>query len=104
LHANGTIPVALLGTTEFDISTVDASSLAFGPAGGPWTAAIHDLGVPGVLDDHSQDMNGDGVADLVSHYRVPDLAFVDGDEFGCLVGYTLDGSVFEGCDPITTRP
>ncbi|MEJ2482337.1 MAG: hypothetical protein P8049_04255 [Gemmatimonadota bacterium] len=104
LNAGGTIPVALLGTAEFDVTTVDAASLAFGPAGGPWTPPIHDLSVPGVVDDHMQDVNADGIADLLTHYRLLDLAFADGDELGCLAGQTLARTPLEGCESITTRP
>ncbi|MCL7938001.1 MAG: hypothetical protein M8860_13005 [marine benthic group bacterium] len=104
LNANGTIPVAILGAAEFDVTTVDPLSLAFGPADGPWTSPVHDLGIPGVFDDHLQDVNEDGFIDLVTHYRVPDLAFVDGDELGCLTGATLGGDALRGCDPVTTKP
>ncbi len=102
LNAGGTLPVAILGTAEFDVTTVDPPSLAFGPANGPWTAPVHDLGVPGVVDDHLQDVNEDGYSDLLTHYRVPELAFTDGDELGCIAGLTLGGEVLEGCDSITT--
>jgi len=104
LHADGVLPVALLGTEEFDVLLMDATSLAFGPEGGPFAAPIHDLGVEGVLADHLKDVNLDGWTDLVTHYRVADLAFESGDESACMVGSSLGGLELMGCAPVVTRP
>ncbi len=104
LNAGGVLPVALLGTEELDVLSVDATTLAFGPAGGPFTAPIHDLGIEGVLTDHLKDLDLDGRLDLVTHYRIADLEFEDGDEFGCMTGFTQEGLALEGCAEIYTRP
>ena len=104
LQAGGVLPVALLGSEEFDVLLVDATSLAFGPEGGPFAAPIHDLGVEGVLADHLKDVNLDGWTDLVTHYRVGDLAFASGDESACMVGTSLGGLELMGCAAVVTRP
>ena len=104
LNAGGVLPVALLGAEEFDVLLVDATSLAFGPEGGPFTAPIHDLALEGVLADHLQDVNLDGWTDLVTHYRVADLAFESGDESACMVGTSLGGLELMGCSAVVTRP
>ncbi|MGW8282374.1 MAG: hypothetical protein ACWGON_03645 [Gemmatimonadota bacterium] len=104
LNAGGVLPVALLGTEDLDVLSVDVTTLAFGPAGGPFTAPIHDLGIEGVLADHLKDLNLDGRLDLVTHYRIVDLGFEDGDEFGCMTGFSLEGLALEGCTEVFTRP
>lgn len=104
LNAGGVLPVALLGSEEFDVLLADATSLAFGPADGPFTAPMHDLGVEGVLADHLQDVNLDGWTDLVTHYRVADLGFEPGDESACMIGTSLGGDELMGCAAVVTRP
>ena len=95
--SNGVVPVAILGSASFDVTTVDASTLNFGPDGaGPG----HDLTDLDVLADHYEDANGDGYMDLVSHYRQKDIGLVVGDTQACLRGDLLDGRAFEGCDAV----
>ena len=104
LHGNGILPVAILGGETFDVTTVAGSTVAFGPPLGPATAPVHDLGTDCVFADHLQDVNADGYIDLISHYAVPDLAFVAADELGCLVGQTTEGATFGGCDMVDPKP
>lgn len=91
----GEVAVAILGSDDFDVTDVDVSTLAFGPHG---AMPVDEAG------GHLEDVNGDGLMDLVSHYAVPDTGIAMGDVEECLVGNTLYGIPFKGCDAIATPP
>jgi len=95
------IPVAILGSDRFDVADVDATTLAFGPDAAP---PAFDPTNPQVLLLDRRDVDRDGEMDLVSHYRTPETGIALGDTEACLVGETLDGTPFHGCDVITTLP
>jgi len=73
--SNGVIPVALLGTDTFDVTTVDVTTLRFGPSD---ALPAHDLTDPEVYAEHLQDVNYDGYTDLVSHYRTKQTGIAAG--------------------------
>jgi len=93
--SHGLIRVAVLGSESFDVSEVDASTLAFGPAGAA------PLGRRG---GWHRDVNRDGFRDLVSLYRIEESGIAFGDTQACVVGEMADGAPFEGCDAIVTLP
>ena len=86
----GVIPVAILGSEDFDVSDINFASLTFGPSD---ASPVHD-------DGHFEDVNGDGYADLVSHYATRDAGLQVGDTEACVTGETLDGIPIEGCDAV----
>jgi len=88
LAARGLIPVAVFGTTDFDVAEIDRSTLRFGP--GSATPA-HRAG------GHLADLNGDGHPDLLSHYWVQASGISSADQEACVTGQTAAGKSFRGC-------
>jgi hypothetical protein len=91
-YSRGVIPVAILGSETFDVTDVDAATLAFGPGGAP---IAHPSG-------HLQDLNHDGVIDLVLHFRIQDTGIACADGAATLTGETTEGLPFQGTDSIQT--
>jgi len=91
-HSRGVIPLAVLGSETFDVADIDVTTLAFGPDDAP---IAH-------LNGHLQDVNYDGIMDLMTHYRTRDTGIMCGDESAALTGATLDGEFIEGFDSIET--
>jgi len=101
--SRGVIPVAILSTADFDAATVDPSTLVFGPYVTnltPKTGAtpIHKAG------GHLEDVNNDGLLDLLSHYLTKETTIASGDTVACVTATLIDGTPFEGCDAIRTVP
>jgi hypothetical protein len=92
---SGDLPVALLGSDGFDVADVDVTTLAFGPGG---ASPDHSQG------PHFDDSNGDGLTDLIAHFRVEDTGIQFGVTEACLIGETLEGEPIEGCDAVRTVP
>ena len=92
-RSRGVIPVAVLAGTDFDVSTVDLYSVRFGPERAPES---HSAG------GHFEDVNADGLIDLVLHFRTQSTGIACGDESAALDGRTLDGVLLHGVDAITT--
>ena len=104
LKSKGVLPVAILGTEEFDVTEVVFDSLLFGDpllldnggaAVSPWRGAL-------------EDVSGDGLTDLTLKFRTADLVEHEArgpDTIeGLLTGTLLDGTPFEGLDSIRIVP
>jgi hypothetical protein len=88
----GVVPVAILTTDTFDATTVDPSSVEFGPDG---AIEAHRRG-------HIEDVDGDGDDDLVLHFNTRDAGIQCGDTSVTLTGQTFSEQEVEGTDAITT--
>jgi endo-1,4-beta-xylanase len=88
------VPVAILGSATNDVADVDPTTLAFGPEG----AVLGHASCP-----HFEDVNGDGVTDLVAHFVARETGIAQGDAEACLSG-EFHGLPFEACDGILTLP
>jgi hypothetical protein len=91
----GTIPVAILGDADFDAAKVDATTVRLAGAPVATTPEGRLIGFP-------EDVDGDGVQDLVLHFDVPSLALVAGDTRADLVALTCAGAAFAGSDAVRT--
>ena len=88
----GLVPVAILGSAEFDVADVDITSVTFGPG----------AAVP-VHDGHLEDVNDDGLIDLVFHFAQKDTGLSPGDTEADLIGDLLDGTPFCGMDAVVVK-
>ena len=100
LKSKGFLPVAILGTNEFDVNEVDIATLLFGDpnSGTPLSPVRSAL----------EDVSDDGLEDLSLKFSVADLVEsgalgLDTIE-GLLTGELLDGTPFEGMDSIRIVP
>ncbi|HEU4995181.1 MAG TPA: hypothetical protein VFT29_10175 [Gemmatimonadaceae bacterium] len=92
LSSNGVIPVAILSTAGFDATTVDVATVRFGPGG---AVESHGFG-------HMLDVNGDGITDLMLHFRTQDSGLACGATSAGIAGRTSSGRQIQGSDGIVT--
>ena len=92
----GLVPVAILGSDTFDVIDVDPASLAFGP-GAAEPVHLQEGFLPA---DHYEDVNDDGLLDLVTHYVQKEALPVEPE--ACLTGALDNGTLIEGCDSVRT--
>ncbi len=85
------IPVAVLGSIDFDATQVDSSTVVFGP----------DEASP-VHDGHVENVNGDNFDDMVFHFKVSDTGIACGDPDATLTGETFGGDSITGTDAVKT--
>jgi probable HAF family extracellular repeat protein len=90
--SQGVIPVAILTTDTFDATTVNASTVRFGKNGTeapPVQSAV-------------EDVNGDGLSDLILHFNTQATGIQCGDTSASLTGQTFSGRAIQGSDSIVT--
>lgn len=92
LRAQGTLPVAILGSAEFNVATVDPATVTLAGAG----VVMRKNGPMASMDD----VNGDGSVDLVVHVARKDLKLQVGDTEAVLEGKTYDGLAIRGTDSV----
>jgi hypothetical protein len=98
-RSRGKIPVALLSSQAFNAMTVDTSRLYFGAAG--TESSLHKCNRDG------EDVNNDGLLDLVCHFNTQATGFDGNSLEGVVTGYTVgtEGeTAFEGRGPLKIVP
>ncbi|HKU75809.1 MAG TPA: alpha/beta fold hydrolase [Pyrinomonadaceae bacterium] len=91
LSKQGLLTVAILSTTRFDAWTVDPLTVRFGRG---QVIEAHQRA-------HNEDVNHDGRADMVLHFRIQESGILSTDRAVCLTGKLRDVTLFQGCDRIT---
>ena len=95
---HGVIPVAILGSAGFDVTTIDAGSVMLEGL------AIKAVGKSNKLLAHYDDVNNDGYYDLVVQIEDTDQVFAEGDTTATVTGYLNDETYFQGSDTICIVP
>ena len=91
--SEGKVPVAILSTADFSApADVDRGSLTFARTGDEQALAS--------CGDVAQDVNGDGLLDLVCHFNMQQTGFRTGDTEEILRGRTVGGRAIEGRDKV----
>jgi hypothetical protein len=92
---NGVIPVAILSGSGFDALSVDVNTVTFEGA-----REVHVDKDTGLARRHEEDVNNDGILDLVMHFQVDQTALSSASVAGHLSGMTYGGLHIEGSDTV----
>lgn len=98
LSSAGSIPVAILSSTDFDATTVEPESVSL--AG----ARVKLVGKSGKYLCHPEDTNGDGLLDLVCQVYTAQFMIEEGESVAVLEAETLAGVPIRGEDSIRVVP
>lgn len=97
LGSNGTVPVAILSSRTFDATTVNPTTVTLASA----PVRLKGKGTPMAS---FQDVNGDGLLDLVIHVSTEALQLSETDTEAILEGTTFAGQSVTGRDTIRVVP
>jgi hypothetical protein len=102
LGSDGNVPVAIFGSSTFDVSDIDINSLAFSGA------SVKTVGKNSKPLCSISDVNFDGFDDMVCHFLTEELTLGLGDTVGVLTGiFTpsgMDPHAFVGQDSVNIVP
>jgi hypothetical protein len=98
ISSAGMIPVAILCSDTFDATTVDPDTISL--AG----ARVKMVGKSGKYLSHEEDVNGDGLLDLVSQVYTAQFMVEIGGTVAVLEAATFDGTPIRGEDSINIVP
>jgi hypothetical protein len=95
LSSQGVVPVAILSTSTFSAPTeIDPATLTFGRTGNEASLSQYAI----------EDVNQDGLLDLIVHFNTQLTGFQPGDTVGTLKGLRTDGTPFVGTDAVQITP
>jgi N-acetylneuraminic acid mutarotase len=97
LGSNGTVPVAIFSTATFDAMAVDPLTVTLAGA----QVKLKGKGTP---QASFEDINGDGLLDLVVHVSTEALQLSEGDTEAVLEGRTFGGTLIRGVDSVRIVP
>ncbi len=97
LGSNGVVPVAILGSAEFNVQSVNQSTVRFEGASPKAKGKSGNLG-------SFEDVNNDGFTDLVLHFSTQDLGLVESDTEGELTGSLYGYTMIVGSDAVCIVP
>lgn len=97
LRAQGPLPVAILGSANFNVADVDPMTVTLAGS----SVVTKKNGLPMASED---DVNGDGFMDLVLHVSRADLQLTAADTEATLAGKTNGGMAFQGKDSVKVIP
>jgi parallel beta-helix repeat protein len=93
LGSQGNIPVAIFSTSDFDTTTIDPTTVTL-------AGASVKLKCKGTQMSSFEDVNGDGLKDIVAQVDVTALELTVGDMEAVLEGKTFDGIFIRGTDTV----
>ena len=98
LSSAGAIPVAILSTAVFDAALVDPETVTL------TSKAIKLTGKSGKELAYKEDLNGDGLPDLICRINTDESVLQTGDTVAVLEAVTLDGAKIRGEDHVRIIP
>lgn len=90
LNSKGVVPVAILTTPIFNVTTVDISTVAFAEAE--------------PIRQTLEDVDRDGDLDYLFHFRTEDLVIPEGQDYAQLKARTISGYFIGGRDSVNIVP
>lgn len=97
LGSNGNVSVAILSTADFDAGQIDPTTITLAGAGVR-------LRGKGTAQASLEDVNGDGLRDLVVHIETSALQLTNGSTQAVVEGRTFDGKIVKGTDTVRIVP
>lgn len=97
LRSAGRLPIAILSTTSFNATAIDPATVTL-------ASAPVRLKKNGTAMASSEDVNGDGLLDLVVHVSTKMLMLTETDTEAILEGRAIDGTRIEGADSVRLVP
>jgi hypothetical protein len=97
LNGNGVIPVAILGSADFDVNDINTASLSFAGL----RVRVRGNNTPSCATEYS---NNDQFLDMVCHFEDDPASWRGGSDTAELSGNLIDGTSFKGTDSICIVP